>query len=130
MTAVPRIDESAGTGCIFCQSQQPPSPTAPAPGLSRRDHGDTARAAALAAWPKTGTQRAQVLAALARFDLTDEQIQRWTALPANTERPRRVELVRGGWVTDSGQRRKTEAGLEAVVWTLTDKARQQIGEAA
>jgi hypothetical protein len=39
----------------------------------------------------------------------------------STQRPRRVELVEGGWVEDSGERRPTRSGMDAVVWRGTDK---------
>jgi len=34
-------------------------------------------------------------------------------------RTRRNELVRGGWLRDSGYRRRTRSGREAIIWTLT-----------
>jgi hypothetical protein len=40
----------------------------------------------------------------------------------NTQRPRRVELVQGLWVVDSGRTRKTMGGDEAVVWVATEFA--------
>lgn len=39
----------------------------------------------------------------------------------STERPRRVELVKGGWIRDSGKTRKTHSGSEATVWIVTEK---------
>lgn len=82
-------------------------------GKVRHDHPDTARAAALAVAPRTGTQRRRVLERIAARPSTDDEIQRALNMNGNTERPRRVELVDGGWVRDSGLRRKG-----AIVWEL------------
>jgi hypothetical protein len=94
----------------------------------RTDGRATAKAAALAAEPRTGTNRRAVLdavAAVARdvrtVGLTDVEIQRATGLNPNSARPRRVELVDGGWLADSGVTRE-HYGREHTVWVLTDKA--------
>lgn len=86
--------------------------------LTRRDAPDTSRHAALRALPKSGTQRARVLNLLRNVQdgLTDEQMQAALALSPNSQRPRRVELVAGGWVKDSGERRPTAMGCESIVW--------------
>ena len=110
-------------------------------GLSRNAGADTSRAAALAALPRSGTQRRAVLGVFVtgqpvgqvvgeygfepestRYEFTDEELKAATGLPANTVRPRRVELVDGGWLMDSGERRPTRSGHDAIVWCLTDKA--------
>jgi hypothetical protein len=103
-------------------------PGAAGPGKVRTDHRATAKAAALAAEPRTGTNRRAVLdavAAVARdprtVGLTDVEIQRATGLNPNSARPRRVELVDGGWLADSGVTRE-HYGREHTVWVLTDKA--------
>lgn len=54
---------------------------------------------------------------------TDEEMQESLGMNPSTQRPRRVELVEGGWVVDSGRRRATRAKREAVVWVLTDAGR-------
>lgn len=85
----------------------------------RHDHPDTSRAAAWRIAPKTGTKRRQVLDAIRNSDgLTDEEMQRSIPMSANTQRPRRVELVEGGFIKDSGERRPTAGGDLAVVWTV------------
>ena len=79
----------------------------------------TSRAAALSVEPKTGTQRAIVLAFLrgcGSSGATDEQMQAQIPLSANTQRPRRVELVNARLVTDSGRTNTTQSGKDAVVW--------------
>lgn len=44
----------------------------------------------------------------------------------STERPRRIELMHGGFVVDSGYRRFTKAKRSAVVWVIT--ATRYIGD--
>lgn len=80
---------------------------------------DTSRLAALRARPNSGTQRAKILDFIERrgpYGATDEEIQASLGLSPNSERPRRVELVTGGWVVDSGARRLTESGNDSIVW--------------
>jgi hypothetical protein len=92
------------------------------PGQAHRRAGDTERAAALAVMPRTGTQRRAVLEAIAAAGadgLTDHELADKTHLYLYSAAPRRNELLRGGWVRDSGHRRTTPLGSEAVVWTLT-----------
>ena len=87
---------------------------APAP-YQRRSA--TSRAAAKAIEPRTGTDRARVLAYLrgcGDAGATDEEIQTRLPMAANTERPRRVELK--GLIKDSGRTRVTASGQQAVVW--------------
>lgn len=88
-------------------------------------HSNTSAAAAARIQPAASTLRAQVLEELRRHlevgGLTDEQLQANLGMGANTERPRRIELVRAGWVKDSGRRRLTQSGREAVVWTYIEE---------
>lgn len=81
----------------------------------RHDAPDTSRAAAERVRPKVGTQRATVLNELYwTIDpgATDQQISERTGIPLNSVRPRRGELVKQGWVRDSGKRRNG-----SIVWT-------------
>ena len=85
-------------------------------------HSGTSRAAAIAMYCKAGTKRARVLDQISRSWLggcTDEEGMRHLRMNPNTYRPRRVELVRMGLVKDSGIRRPTLSGEQAVVWTAT-----------
>lgn len=118
-------------------SSPPPGLTFPADvaagwdamGLVRNDHGDTAKAAAKSIKLRSGTQRAAVLLELYAVNqagwggLTDELLQIRLGMGASSERPRRVELVRMGFVEDSGKRSQTAAGLDAVLWTTTEAGR-------
>lgn len=103
-------------------------PDADGAGKARTGARETSRSAALAAEPRTGTARWRVLEAIAAVardvrtvGLTDVEIQRATGLNPNSERPRRGELVDGGWLADSGITRE-HYGREHTVWVLTDKA--------
>jgi hypothetical protein len=79
---------------------------------------------------KSGKLRAEVLKSF-RYagarGLTDEEGIYASDLPANTYRPRRVELTNGwkdfegGFIRDSGRKRKTASGRNAVVWVITPK---------
>lgn len=98
------------------------SPAAITAGIHHREPRDTERAAADRATPRTGTARARVLAAIGEAPhngATDEELQRHLKLNPNTERPRRVELERGGYIFDSGKRRPTVSGDSAIVWKVT-----------
>jgi len=66
----------------------------------------------------------------ARAGLTDEELQDATHLGANTERPRRVELVVMGLVTGMDERRITRSGRSAVVWAITPAGQRKVEEAA
>jgi len=103
-------------------------PGATGPGAACTGASPTSKAAALAAEPRTGSNRRRVLdavAAVARdprtVGLTDVEIQRATGLNPNSARPRRRELVMGGWLEDSGRTREHH-GREHAVWVLTEKA--------
>lgn len=86
--------------------------------------GDTERAAALAVMPRSGTQRRKVLEVIAgSTGLTDFDVQAALRMNPSTERPRRVELVEGGWLKDSGRRRNSPYGQPAIVWELTETGR-------
>lgn len=91
------------------------------------DAAETQRLAAVAVYPQSGTSRRKVLDAIGQAGergLTDEQAQAVTGLNPSTQRPRRVELVEGGWVKDSGRRAKTASGVDAVIWVLTARGRE------
>lgn len=99
-------------------------PTLDTVGLVRNDHVETAQEAAKAIRLRSGTQRAAVLIELymARLSggMSDEMLQAVLGMGASSERPRRVELCRMGFVEDSGKRVHTSTGREAVVWAVTE----------
>ncbi len=95
--------------------------TPPAPHVAG---SETSREAAIKIEPVAGTIRRRVLdymRTLCSYDIgaTDQMMQQDLHLDASTRRPRRVELVQGGWVRDSGRKRKTRSGRMAVIWELT-----------
>lgn len=92
--------------------------------ITGRDHPETSVYAARLALPKTGSIRHNVLRAIAKRGpdgATDEEIQDTLGCRANTQRPRRVELVNEGWVEDSGLRRPTVTGAPSIVWRLSQR---------
>jgi hypothetical protein len=108
--------DPAGTGT--------PDPT-PSGSRARRD---ARRRVAAQALPRPGSQRRRVLDAVVQVarnpqivGLTDVQLAHATGLPANTVRPRRVELLTGGWL-EAAQTSREHHGREHTVWCLTRKA--------
>lgn len=94
----------------------------PAPAPYQR-HSRTSAAAAQRIEPKTGTKRALVLAFLrgrGAAGATDEEMQQQIPMGSNTQRPRRVELVAGRLIKDSGRERNTTGGDAAVVWVAVE----------
>lgn len=91
--------------------------TADTPGKVRADAPATSRAAAMVV--RSGSARAKVLARLhTHAPSTDLQLQNALAMPANTERPRRGELVDAGLVYPT-DRTIVHGGREWTVWALT-----------
>lgn len=90
-------------------------------------------AAAAAVLPRTGTQRARVLAEIKRSGrggLTDEEIGARLDLGGNSVRPRRLKLVESGLVVDSGDRRPTPGGGPAIIWVTPDHAGEVVARGA
>lgn len=96
-------------------------------------HSSTSRRAALDIYPHTGTGRAKVLGfLLGRVNgATDEEIGLGLTMNPSTVRPRRIELVEGGWVRalldEDGNEveRPTRSKSMAQVWEPTRKAHAQ-----
>ena len=80
------------------------------------DAQQTSRDAAHKVKPKTGKKRARVHAYLLGRPATDEEIETALNMAGNTVRPTRGRLVKDGLVIDSGLRRFTRAGNDAIVW--------------
>lgn len=84
-------------------------------------HSETSRSAAERIAPRAHTMRGQVLAylqACGANGATDEEMQLRMPMPANTQRPRRIELVANGFVRSNGQTRATRSGDHALVWVV------------
>lgn len=79
--------------------------------------------AAAKALPMSVVQRRRVFEAIrraGRAGLTDQEIQRELGLDGNTERPRRGELERAGQIVESGEKRPTASGGQAIVWVIAE----------
>ncbi|MFW6124605.1 MAG: hypothetical protein ACOC46_00545 [Pirellulales bacterium] len=109
---------------LFPTNFEPAAPTpltrAKRAGRSTPHSGSaTSRAAAEAIRPEAGTLSAAVfefIVGAGDRGATDGEIQRALHLAGDTERPRRRALQQRGLIIDSGHRRKTPSGREAVVW--------------
>lgn len=96
------------------------------PGIVGSDHPATSKQAARKISIKSGTQRHRVLHLIAGHGpdgVTDERIQSY-GINANSERPRRIELLEAGFVEAvpyTEATGKTAAGLDATLWRVTPK---------
>lgn len=63
--------------------------------------------------PKAGSNRYKVLSRLKKKASTDEELVQFLGMPIDSVRPRRGELVKGGFVRDSGKRRG-----KSIVWEV------------
>jgi hypothetical protein len=83
-------------------------------------HSKTSRAAATRIKKRIGPLHAEILLFLTNnpHGATDEEMQAQIPMPANTQRPRRVELTQDGRVVDSGRAKLTRSRREAVIWVL------------
>ena len=84
---------------------------------------ETSRQAALDNYPRQGTQRRKVLAALERqpSGMTREEIAVTLGLPDSSVRPRVVELIRGNWIQETPRTRRTSTGSKAAVLVAKDR---------
>lgn len=110
------------------------SPDANGAGRVRHGARATSVSAALQAIPRSGLNRRKVLDAVASVardpklvGLTDVQIAQISGLRDNSVRPRRIELVDGGWLepatsSDGTVRTREHYGRDHTVWVLTQKA--------
>jgi hypothetical protein len=90
----------------------------------------TSRAAAEQIRPVSSIARKRVYDAIlasGERGLTDAEICKLTGLAGDTARPRRRELVKGGFVRDSGRERPSPSGRRMQVWICTAKRYEQGG---
>ena len=83
----------------------------------------TSVAAKVAIGPVAKNLRQQVflhLLSLWPSGATLNEIEAALEMPGNTVRPRRIELEKKGFVKDSGLRRVTPTGRNAIVWVVPD----------
>ena len=104
------------------------APDRPGPAQKARAARSTSAAAADSVEPRMGTQRLRILDAIyavsrdpALVGLTDVELAASTGIRPNSLRPRRGELVDGGWLEDSG-RTRVHHGNPHVVWVLSRNA--------
>lgn len=95
----------------------------------RHDAQVTSRLAALKATPRSGTTRRNVLLAIIEArpgGLCDDEIAHAVHLSPNTVRPRRLELVEGGWLVAGNREAVTDYGNKAIAWVPTEKAYREL----
>jgi hypothetical protein len=88
-----------------------------------QSHSDTSREAADGIAPSANRLRAAVfeyLRSRGADGATDEEGIRDTGISPSTYRPRRIECQQVGRVIDSGRKRKTASGRNAVVWIAVE----------
>ena len=82
-------------------------------------HSETSKQAAIDAMETSATKRSQVYRCIRdSCGATDDEVQVSLQMNPSTQRPRRIELMESGLVTDSGQKRKTRGNKLAVVWEV------------
>lgn len=84
-----------------------------------QSHSEPSSHAAESIQEQTPTLRAKVFKCILQAGShghTDEEIQFSLDINPNSERPRRIELVRLGMIRDSGKQRQTISGRKAAVW--------------
>lgn len=62
------------------------------------------------------------------YGATDQELEMHLKRPGNTLRPTRVELVKEGWVVDSGKWRLTVSLRPAKVWVVSWKKSRNVIE--
>ena len=57
---------------------------------------------------------------LGTWGATDEEMQDGLPMNPNTQRPRRGDLEKAGFIKDSGRTRPTKSSCDAVVWVIAE----------
>ena len=89
-------------------------------------HSPTSRKAWLQILPDAATLRGKVYSHIVKQGVsgaTDEEICDALNIGGSTERPRRIELIEGGFVADSARQRHTRSGRLAAVWVAAKYAK-------
>ncbi len=93
----------------------------------------TSRRAAANALGKSGTNRYRVMLTIANtgnVGATDDELQALLSMSGNTQRPRRVELAKLGYVRPSGRERLVNGtNNTATVWVATPEGLAALREA-
>jgi hypothetical protein len=87
-----------------------------------RNAPETSRAAAMKRLPKTGTKRQITYDLIKKYPegLCDHEIEAITGWAHQSASSVRNSLMRDGLITDSGLRRPTPAGNDAIAWKVTN----------
>jgi len=117
------------SACALCRFQlKATNRVIPSPAIERntvmisKAHPATSRTAAQNAFLRSGTRRKMIYELIKRHyevGLCDHEIIEITALSPNTARPTRISLMKDGLISDSGKRRKTPQGNDAIVWRVS-----------
>lgn len=97
-------------------------------GASHTDAGDTEVAAAALVAPRVGSLRARALALIVEsgdLGYTAYELHVDMGELLYSVAPRMAELQRAGWIIDSGRRRPTPTGGDAIVWVGTEAGRRE-----
>lgn len=84
--------------------------------IKRKTCRTTSAAARESIRPHIAKDKLRVLERVKTSPATDQELQEALQMNPSTERPRRIELVDDGFLVDSGLRRKTQSGRDAIVW--------------
>lgn len=96
-------------------------------------HPETSELAGLQARLQAGTRRRQVFDCIARSmstGMTDDEIERMMGKSHQTISATRNTLMNDGLIVDSGQRRRTQFGNQAIVWVTWGQKIHDDGRAA
>ena len=92
-----------------------------------RNVKDTSLSAIKKVFPKSGTKRRTIYELIkteGMFGLCDHEIEERTGWLHQSASASRNSLMKDGWIVDSGQRRKTNQGNDAIVWVISDKGEE------
>jgi len=84
-----------------------------------RNHPDTSHRAAQKALPNSGTKKKiiyDLIVASGMFGVCDHEIEETLGWTHQTASSSRNALMNDGWVIDSGHRRATKQGNDAIAW--------------
>jgi predicted transcriptional regulator len=84
-----------------------------------RNHPDTSHKAAQKALPNSGTKKKiiyDLIVASGMFGVCDHEIEESLGWTHQTASSSRNALMNDGWVIDSGHRRATKQGNDAIAW--------------
>lgn len=102
-----------------------------APGATRANDPDVSRRAARDVKPRTGTQRGKILSAIAAkgdHGATSEEAADASGVSfSRSSGPRIAELLRDGYIRDTGRTRPGSLGSDQRVLVATEKGREAIG---